>query len=139
MEAVMRGKHYRKIFLNVLVAASSFCLSSAAVQAQEGQRFALSSPSKPEPEIAAEVSALSELIHDLQAQVQALNSQLGDLRAEQRQTSEDARALRHELELAKAGIAPAATPVANVPASQYSAPNTMPSGAQQTAASTLAS
>jgi hypothetical protein len=138
MEAVMRGKHHRKIFLNVLVAASSFCLSSAAVQAQEGQRFALSSPSKADPEIAAEVGALSELIHDLQAQVQELNSQLGDLRAEQRQTSEDARALRHELELAKAGIAPAATFVANVPASQYSAPNTMPSGAQTAPASTLA-
>ena len=151
----MRGKHHRKIFLNVLVAASSLCLSSAAVQAQEGQRFALSSPSKPAPEIAAEVRALSELIHDLQEQVQALNSQLGDLRAEQRQTSEEARALRNELDLAKAGLNPtviasatpsavpaatiAAAPAAKVSASQYSAPNTTPSATQSAPASSLAS
>src|ERR1700680_3839424 len=103
----MRGKRHRKMFLNVLVAAGSLCLGSAVVQAQEVRRLALSSLPKPEPETAAEVRALSELIHDLQAQVQTLSSQLGDLRAAQQQTSEEARALRHELDLAKAGIAPA--------------------------------
>jgi hypothetical protein len=60
-----------------------------------------------------EVRALAELIHELQTQVQTLNSQLGDLRADQKRTSEEASELRKELNLAKAGIAPAANGQAN--------------------------
>jgi len=41
------------------------------------------------------------LIRDLQAQVQTLNSQLSELRTEEQRTSEEARDLRRELDLAK--------------------------------------
>jgi hypothetical protein len=132
----MQGERYRKIFLNILVAASSICMSSAVVQAQEGRRLTPSSPApSSETETAAEVRALSEVIHDLQAQVQTLNSQLGDLRAEQKQTGEEARALRHELDLAKAEMVPSA----NGSAYQYSAPSATAPVAQPASISSLAS
>ena len=77
---------------------------------------------------------LSELIHDLQAEVQTLNSQLGDLRAEQKQMSEEARALRHELDFTKAQLVPAANGSAN----QYSAPNAAAPAAQPASIPSLA-
>jgi hypothetical protein len=132
----MEGKRYRKIFLHIVVAASSITMSSAAVRAQEGRRTAPSSPALlSETETASEVRALSEMIHDLQAQVQTLNSQLGDLRAEQKQTSEEARALRHELDLAKAEM-PSSV---NGSAYQYSAPSAPAPAAQPASISSLAS
>jgi len=96
----MQGKDYRKILLKVCVAAASFCLCVANGYAQEGGRLA---PSSSSPlETSSEVSALSELIHDLQTQVQVLNSQLSDLRTEQQRASAEARELRRELDLVKA-------------------------------------
>src|SRR5882757_5355618 len=96
----MQGKDYRKILLKVCVAAASFCLCAANGYAQEGGRLA---PSSSSPlETSSEVSALSELIHDLQTQVQVLNSQLSDLRTEQQRASAEARELRRELDLVKA-------------------------------------
>ena len=94
-----------------------------------------SSPPSPESETAAEVRVLSDLIHDLQSQVQALNSQLGDLRAEQQQTSEEARALRHELDLAKTQMLSATIESPG----QYSTPGSVPINAPPGSASTLAS
>jgi hypothetical protein len=120
----MQGERYRKIFRNVLVVAGSLCLASAAAYGQDAKRFAPSS--SPPSEMAAEVRALSELIHDLQSQVQSLNSQLGDLRAEQQRTGEEARALRRELDLAKVQVVPAAIRAA----SQYSTPGTRASDAR---------
>jgi hypothetical protein len=87
-------------------------LSSAVAYGQAEGTPASSSP--PKSETAVDVRALTELVRDLQAQVQALNSQLGDLRAKQQQTSEDARALRQELDLAKAQMAPVASASANL-------------------------
>jgi hypothetical protein len=127
----MRGERYRKIFRNVLFVAGSLCLTSTAAYGQESKRSAPSSP--PPSEMAAEVRALSELIHDLQSQVQTLNSQMGDLRAEQQRTGEEARALRRELDLAKVQLVPAAIG----PASQYSTPGTRASDAQPVSTSAL--
>ena len=131
----MRVKRYRKVILNVLVAASSLCLSSGVVQGQEGRRLAPSSSATPETETVAGVQALSELIHDLQAQVQALSSQLGDLRAEQQRTSQEARALRRELDVTKAQLVP--VPVGSV--AQYSAPNAATPATRPASLSSLAS
>src|SRR5579862_2439337 len=102
----MRGERCGKQILRIFVAANLLWLSSPFVRAQEGSQAAASSPPPSESETAAEFRVLSEMIHDLQAEVQALNSQLGDLRAEQNQTSEEARALRQELDLAKAQMFP---------------------------------
>ena len=131
----MRGRRCGKVFLNIFVAACSLYLASPFVHAQEGRRLAPSDPPPPETETAAEVRALSELIHDLQSQVQTLNSQLGELRAEQKQTSEEARALRHELDLARTQMAPSSIESSN----QYSTPNVAPPSAPPASISTLAS
>jgi hypothetical protein len=64
------------------------------------------------------VRALADLVHDLQAQVQVLNSQLRELRTDEQRTSEEARELRHELDLARAQLAP----VAHESLNSYSAP-----------------
>ncbi len=125
----MQGERYRKLFRNVLLIAGSLCLSSAAAYGQDAKRSAPSSP--PPSEMAAEVRALSELIHDLQSQVQSLNSQLGDLRAEQQRTGEEARALRRELDLAKVQMVPAAVG----PVSQYSTPGARDSDARPVSSS----
>jgi hypothetical protein len=120
----MQGERNWKILRNVLVVAGSLCLASAAAYGQDAKRSAASSP--PPSEMAAEVRALSDLIHDLQSQVQFLNSQIGDLRAEQQRTGEEARALRHDLDLAKVQMIPAAIG----PASQYSTPGASVTDAQ---------
>lgn len=130
----MRGERCGKQILRIFVAAILLCLSSSFVQAQEGRRAAASSPPTPESETAAEVRVLSSMIHDLQAQVQSLNSQLGDLRVEEQQTSEEARALRHELDLAKAKMTPSLVESAG----QYSTPGSVPLNAPPGSASTLA-
>ena len=131
----MQGRRHRKMIVKAFVAASLLCLSSTIVQAQEGQRLAASSSPPSETETAAEVRALSELIHDLQSQVQALNTQLGDLRAEQKETRDEALALRHELDVAKAGSVPAARGSSG----QYSVPGASAPAAQPATISTSAS
>jgi hypothetical protein len=102
----MRGNGYHRVYLKVCMAAGLLFLSSAVVRGQDGKRSAPSSP--PPSEAAPEVRVLADLIRDLQAQVQTLNSQLSELRTEEQRTSEDARELRHELDLAKAQIVPVA-------------------------------
>ena len=95
---------YRRLLLNVCVAATSFCLSSGIVRGQDGTRSASSSPPPFEP--TANVRALADLIRDLQAQVRALTLQMSELRTEEQRTSEEARELRHELDLARGPIIP---------------------------------
>jgi uncharacterized coiled-coil DUF342 family protein len=102
----MRGNDYHGVFLKVCVAAGLLFLSSAIVQGQDGRRSAPSSP--PPSEVTPEVRVLADLIRDLQAQLQTLNLQLNELRTEEQRTSEEARELRSELDLAKAKIVPVA-------------------------------
>jgi hypothetical protein len=131
----MRVKRCGKQILRVFLVASLLCICSGHIRAQEERQAAASTSSPPESETAAEVRVLSEMIHDLQGQVQALNSQLGELRAEQNQTSEEARALRHELDLAKAQTAPSSMESAG----QYSTPGSVPINAPAGSSLTLAS
>src|ERR1700687_4223095 len=97
----MRGDGYQRMRLKVCVAASALFLCSVAVRGQDGRRAAPSSP--PPSEATPEIRVLADLIRDLQVQVQMLNSQLSELRTEEQRTSEEARGLRHELNLAKEG------------------------------------
>lgn len=120
----MQSKRYRYIVRNAFAVVGLLCLSSAVAYGQEERRSTPSSTSPSETE--GQVRVLSELIRDLQAQVQTLKSQLGDLRTEQQRTSEEARALRQELDLAKAQMVPAASGLANL----YSTPVAGVSNAQ---------
>ena len=110
----MQRKSHGGILLNICIVATSLCVASSAARAQESHRLAPLSqqPSDTEPES----GALPDLIRDLQMEVQALNSQLTDLRAEQQRTTEETRALRHELDLVKAQK----VPVTDVPVNVYS-------------------
>ena len=112
----MKPKRHWKMLSKLFVATGSVCMCSAIVHAQ--QEYKVTPVSASSSETAAEVRALSELIHDLQAQVQALNSQLGELRADQQRTSEESRELRRELDLAKGQR----TPVSGQSATQYPTP-----------------
>jgi hypothetical protein len=125
-------KRYQNILRRAFAVVGLFCLSSGVVYSQEQGRSAPSSP--PKSETAMDVRALTELIRDLQGQVQALNSQLGDLRAKQQQTSDEARALRQELDLAKARMVPVASGSANL----YSTPVAGVSNAEPATRSSLA-
>ena len=97
----MRVKSCRWKGLRICVAASSLFLFSAVAHGQEASRAAPSSSPVSEREAGPEIRALADLIRDLQAQVQTLNSQLSELRTEEQRTSEEARDLRRELDLAK--------------------------------------
>ncbi len=103
----MQCNRHRNILRRAFAVVGLLSLSSAVAYGQEEGRPAPSSSRKSEKP--AEVRDLIELIRDLQAQVQTLNSQLGDLRAKQLQTSEEIRALRQELDLSKAQVAPVAS------------------------------
>jgi hypothetical protein len=113
-EADMQGQVYPHRFLTIC-AAGFFFLSAVGLHGQE-TRFS-ASPSASPADSAAEVQALSELVRGLQVQLQALHTQVGDLRMEQERASEEARDLRRELDLLKAGAAPAAKESAEKPAS----------------------
>src|ERR1700731_2786144 len=107
----MRGHGCRRILVKIWVAASALFLCSIVVRGQEGRRAA---PSGPSPsEATPEIRVLADMIRDLQTQVQKLNSQLSEVRTEQLRTSQDARELRHELDLAKARMLPAVDAAAN--------------------------
>src|SRR5258708_17991427 len=97
----MRVKSCRWKELRICVAASSLFLICAVVHAQDTLSVAPSISPASEREAAPEIRALADLIRDLQAQVQTLNSQLSELRTEEQRTSEEARDLRRELDLAK--------------------------------------
>jgi hypothetical protein len=86
------------------LAASSLFLFAALVHGQDAERSAPSGPPASEREAGPDLRALADLIRDLQAQVQTLNSQVSELRSEQQRTSDEGRALRHELDLAKEGM-----------------------------------
>jgi hypothetical protein len=107
----MRGNGYPTILVKTCVAASALFLCSVVVRAQDGRKSAPST--SPQPEVTPEVSVLAGLIRDLQAQVQTLNSQLSELRTEEQRTSAEARALRHELDLARAQMVPPANGTVN--------------------------
>jgi hypothetical protein len=129
---MMRDNGYQWRGLKICVAASSLLLFSTVVRGQDGRRDAPSST--PASEATPEIRVLADLIRDLQARVQALTSQLSDLRTEEQRTSEEARDLRHELDLAKARMLPAVNSAANsspAPVSQgySSSSKTPPPGA----------
>jgi len=123
---------HRNILPRAFAVVGLLSLSSAVAYGQEEGRPAPSSSLQSEKP--AEVGDLIGLIRDLQAQVQTLTSQLGDLRAKQLQTSEAIRALRQELDLSKAQVAPLASGLA----SPYAAPVASVSNAQAAARSSLA-
>src|ERR1700731_2997538 len=128
----MRGHGCQRMILKICVAASALFFYSVAVRGQEGGRAAPSSPSP--SEATPEIRALADMIRDLQAQVQTLNSQLSEVRTEELRTSQEARELRYELDLAKARMLPAVNTAANssvAPLSQgYSSPSMPPSPAK---------
>jgi hypothetical protein len=127
----MRGDGCQRMILKICVAASALFFCSVAVRGQEGGRAAPSSPSP--SEATPEIRVLADMIRDLQAQVQTLNSQLSEVRTEELRTSQEARELRYELDLAKARMLPAVNTAANsspAPLSQgYSSPSMPPSPA----------
>ena len=94
--------------MKICVAASSLFLFSTIVYGQDASssRAAASSSQASDREGGPEIRALADLIRDLQAQVKTLNSQLSELRTEEQRTSEEARELRHELDLAKGRMLP---------------------------------
>ena len=94
--------------MKICVAASSLFLFSTIVYGQDASssRAAASSSQAYDREGGPEIRALADLIRDLQAQVKTLNSQLSELRTEEQRTSEEARELRHELDLAKGRMLP---------------------------------
>src|ERR1700732_1209443 len=107
----MRGDGCQRVTLSICVAASALFFCSVAVRGQEGRRAA---PSGPSPsEATPEIRVLADMIRDLQTQVQTLNSQLSEVRTEQLRTSQEARELRYELDLAKARMLPAVNSAAN--------------------------
>ena len=128
----MQCNRHRSILPRAFAVVGLLSLSSAVAYGQEERRPAPSSSLQSEKP--AEVGDLIGLIRDLQAQVQTLTSQLGDLRAKQLQTSETIRALRQELDLSKAQVAPLASGLA----SPYSASVASVSNAQAAARSSLA-
>jgi hypothetical protein len=99
-EESMHGKCCRKILWSMCVLSVSLCICAGNGHAQESAKLA------PSSETPTDVSALSELIRDLQTQVQALNAQLSDLRTQQLRASEETRELRRELDLVKAQTPP---------------------------------
>jgi hypothetical protein len=107
----MRGDGCQRMIVKICVAASALFFYSVAVRGQEGRRAA---PSGPSPsEASPEIRVLADMIRDLQTQVQTLNSQLSEVRTEQLRTSQEARELRYELNLAKAQILSAVNAAAN--------------------------
>ena len=130
----MQGIGFPKLLARICVVASVLFLGSAAARGQQIRSAASSSPSISEAsEAPAEVRALADLIRGLQDQVQTLNSQLGDLRMAQERASEEARELRHELDLMKAQGAPAASG----PLNSYSVPPAKESAVQPVSASSV--
>src|SRR3984893_5738940 len=114
----MRGHGCRRILLKICMAASALFLFSVVARGQEGGRAA---PSGPSPsEATPEIRVLADMIRDLQTQVQALNSQLSEVRTEELRTSQEARELRSELDLAKARMFPAVNAAANSSAAPMS-------------------
>jgi len=107
----MRGHGCRRILLKICVAASALFLFSVVACGQEGRKAA---PSGSSPaEAAPEMRVLADMIRDLQAQVETLNSQLSEVRTEELRTSQEARELRYELDLAKGRLFPAVNAAAN--------------------------
>jgi hypothetical protein len=100
----MHRNDHRKLLLNVCMAAGSLLLGSVFLHGQDSRWSASSDP--PPTETPSEVRILSDMIRELQAQVQGLNAQLSELRMEQQHTSQEAREIRHELDLTKAQIVP---------------------------------
>src|ERR1700730_8535704 len=107
-EGTMRVNGCRWRDMKICVAASSLFLFSTIVYGQDASssRAAASSSPASEREGGTEIRALADLIRDLPAQVKTLNSRLSELRTEEQRTSEEARELRHELDLAKGRMLP---------------------------------
>src|SRR4029077_1434982 len=101
----MRCDGCQKILLKICAAAGALFLCSVVARGQEGRRAAPSGLST--SEATPEIGVLADMIRYLQTQVQALNSQLSEVRTEQLRTSQEARELRYELDLAKGRLLPA--------------------------------
>lgn len=96
----------RKLFLQVLVAASLLLLKAPIVQCQNAPGTA--APGAPPADTVPDVRTLADAVRALQAQVQNLNSQVGELRAAEEREHAEARELRNELNraTAKSVVAP---------------------------------
>ena len=96
----------RKLFLQVVVAASLLVLKTPIVKCQNAPATAApgAAPAEPMPD----VRALADAVRALQAQVQSLNSQVSELRVAEEREHAEARELRSELNraTAKSVVAP---------------------------------
>jgi hypothetical protein len=98
----MRGNGYRKVLLQIFVAANLFLLCSTLLEGQNGPQTEASNSSFPEP--TSDVRALAGSVRDLERQVQALASQLSELHAEEVRDHAEARELRNELNQTRAQL-----------------------------------
>jgi hypothetical protein len=96
----MLGKSDIKKHLPKLCTATILLfLCSIAVRGQEERTTPVSSPSSRDS--GTEITALSDLIHDLQIQVHTLNSQLSEIRVDEQRNLAELQELRRELNPAK--------------------------------------
>jgi len=109
----MPGNGRRKLFVQVLLTASSLLLHSPLAKSQNAGPPAAAGAVP--VEAAPDVRALADAVRALQAQVQSLNSQVGELRAAEEREHAEARALRSELNRASAKlvVTPGVTPSVN--------------------------
>ena len=101
----MQGNGSAKMFLRIFIAAGFIFSCFATARGQETLNVA--SPGDSSIGAPSELSALTDLVRDLQAKLQTLNSQMGDLRNEQQRASQEARELRHQLDIVRSQGAPA--------------------------------
>jgi hypothetical protein len=101
----MQGNGSAKMFLRIVIAAGFMFSCFATARGQETLNVA--SPGDSSIGAPSELRALTDLIRDLQAKLQTLNSQMGDLRNEQQRASQEARELRHQLDIIRSQGAPA--------------------------------
>jgi hypothetical protein len=89
----------KKHLLKLCTAPILLCVCSIVVRGQDERTTPVSSPSSYAS--GTEITALSDLIHDLQIQVHSLNSQLSEMRVDQQRSITELQELRRELGLAK--------------------------------------
>jgi hypothetical protein len=96
----MLGKSENKNpLLKLCTATMLLFLCSIAVQGQEQRATPVSSTSSRDS--GTEITALSDLIHELQTEVHTLNSQVSEMRVDQQRNMAELQELRRELVLAK--------------------------------------
>jgi hypothetical protein len=129
----MPGNGRRKVFIQVLIIASSLLLHSPLAKCQNAAPP--DSPGTVPADSVPDIRTLADSLRALQAQVQSLNSQVSELRAAEEREHLEARALRDELNRATAKLvttpgvahdayASATPPVNTAPTALAAAPST---------------